>query len=71
MRIIDEKAKKIILGFQKNEITEYYVYRALARFVKDENNRLTLERIADEEMRNRATSLSASTRRSPSSRLGL
>jgi len=51
MRIVDEKAKKQILEFQKNEITEYYVYRALARFAKDENNRLTLEKIADEEMR--------------------
>jgi len=51
MRIVDEKTKKIILRFQKNEITEYRVYKALSRLVKDENNRLTLERIADEEMR--------------------
>jgi VIT1/CCC1 family predicted Fe2+/Mn2+ transporter len=51
MRIIDEKAKKTISEFQKNEITEYYVYKALSRLVRDENNRLAIEKIADEELR--------------------
>jgi len=49
--MLDEKAKKIILGFQKNEITEHFVYKAISRFAKDENNRLALQRIADEELR--------------------
>lgn len=51
MNVLDEKTKKIVLEFQKNEITEYFVYKALARLAKTENNCLTLEKIADEEMR--------------------
>jgi VIT1/CCC1 family predicted Fe2+/Mn2+ transporter len=49
--MLDEKAKRIILGFQRNEITEYFVYKAISHFTKDENNRLALQRIADEELR--------------------
>ncbi|MCM8801593.1 MAG: VIT1/CCC1 transporter family protein [Candidatus Omnitrophica bacterium] len=49
--MLDDKSKKIILEFQKDEITEYFVYRALARLAKTENNRMTLKKIAEEEMR--------------------
>jgi len=49
MAELNLKIKKMILGFQRNEITEYYVYKALSRFMKDKNNRLIMEEIADEE----------------------
>ncbi|MDD5439825.1 MAG: VIT1/CCC1 transporter family protein [Candidatus Omnitrophica bacterium] len=50
MNELDNKTKKIITAFQKNEITEYYVYKALSRLSKDTDNKSTLQRIADEEM---------------------
>ena len=46
---LDPNLKSMILGFQKNELTEYYVYRALAKKTKDQKNRQTLERIAEDE----------------------
>lgn len=51
MKTLDEKTKKIILEFQKNEITEYFVYKALSRLAKTKNNRMTMDKIAEEEMR--------------------
>jgi VIT1/CCC1 family predicted Fe2+/Mn2+ transporter len=47
----DEKVKKKILEFQKNEITEHFIYKKLAGQVKDPNNKDVLKRIADEELR--------------------
>ena len=41
---------KLILGFQKNEITEHFVYKKLAKFTKGKN-KATLEKIADEELK--------------------
>jgi len=48
---LDKNAKKIILEFQRNEITEYYIYRALAAFARAGHNRDVLKRLADEELR--------------------
>ncbi|MBN1823040.1 MAG: VIT1/CCC1 transporter family protein [Endomicrobiales bacterium] len=47
---MDEKTRKIIVECQRNEITEYFIYRSLARIAK-ESNAAVLMRIADEEMR--------------------
>jgi len=46
---LDPNLKSMILGFQKNELTEYYVYKKLARFAKNEKNQKTLSQIAEEE----------------------
>lgn len=48
---MDEKTRKTILGFQKNEITEYYIYKTLSRLAKSAHNREVLERISGEELR--------------------
>lgn len=48
---IDSQTKKVILSFQRNEITEYYIYRALARLVRDPQIKEVLRKISDEEMR--------------------
>ena len=45
---MEKEILALIENFQKNEITEEYVYRKLAKFVKDKN-RETLLRIAEEE----------------------
>ncbi|MCP5049395.1 MAG: rubrerythrin family protein [bacterium] len=46
---MDDKLKKKILASQKSEITEYHIYKKLAKRVKNEENREILERIAHEE----------------------
>jgi VIT1/CCC1 family predicted Fe2+/Mn2+ transporter len=50
MRISEEIRRKL-LAFQKNEITEYHIYRRLARFVDSTENRQVLEDISDDERR--------------------
>ncbi|MBN1440269.1 MAG: VIT1/CCC1 transporter family protein [Anaerolineales bacterium] len=40
-----------ILGFQRNEITEYHIYRAIARTIRNPKNRRILEEIAEDERR--------------------
>ena len=47
---MSENIKKIILRAQKNEITEYLVYRKLATTTKNIQNQEVLNRIADEEL---------------------
>ncbi len=42
---------KLIKQFQKNEITEYYIYSRLSRIIKSKKNAETLQRIGDDEMR--------------------
>jgi VIT1/CCC1 family predicted Fe2+/Mn2+ transporter len=42
---------KLIKGFQKNEITEYYIYSRLSRKIKNTKNAETLQKIGDDEMR--------------------
>jgi VIT1/CCC1 family predicted Fe2+/Mn2+ transporter len=48
---VSSRDLKTILVFQRNEITEYHVYRALAGLSRPARNRSVLLRIADEEMR--------------------
>ncbi len=48
---IDDELKKKILTFQRNEITEHYIYRKLAQSVKDEQNKQVLLGISDEELK--------------------
>lgn len=47
--MIQESTKKIILGMQKAEITEYHVYTNIAKTVKDLKNKEILEKIGREE----------------------
>ena len=47
--MIDEKIKKIILQFQKNEITEFHIYRGLSQMEKNPRNRDVLLKISEEE----------------------
>ncbi len=51
MKALDKKTKKIIMEFQRSEITEYFVYKALSRFAKLEHNRMVMKKISDEELR--------------------
>jgi vacuolar iron transporter family protein len=40
-----------LINFQRNEITEYYLYTRLAKRIKDKNNAEVLERIGNDEKR--------------------
>ncbi|MEM4756149.1 MAG: rubrerythrin family protein, partial [Candidatus Woesearchaeota archaeon] len=44
-------AEKLLLQAQKNEITEYYLYRALAQQEKNTANKKTLLKLANDELR--------------------
>jgi VIT1/CCC1 family predicted Fe2+/Mn2+ transporter len=48
---ISESTRKQFLIFQRNEITEYHIYRELAKVTKNEANRDVLNRIAADELR--------------------
>lgn len=48
---LDPKTQRTVLRLQENELTEYQIYRRLAKRVGDEENRKVLERIAEDEMR--------------------
>lgn len=48
---LESKLAKQVLTFQRNEITEYHIYRKLARIARNEANRVVLERIAEDEFR--------------------
>jgi VIT1/CCC1 family predicted Fe2+/Mn2+ transporter len=48
--MLDEKIKRTIMDFQKNEITEHNVYRNLAQKTKGKNATV-LERISEDELR--------------------
>lgn len=48
---LTKKQLKDIKSFQKNELTEYYIYTRLARSIKNQKNAETLQRIGDDEMR--------------------
>lgn len=47
---LDSNLLAVIRTYQRDELTEHYVYRALAKIVRGEN-RAILERIADDELR--------------------
>ena len=49
--VTDAKIKRKILRYQRNEITEYHIYKRLAKTVKDSENRKVLEKIAEDELR--------------------
>ncbi len=44
------KVMQLLLDYQRNEITEYHIYRNIAAQIKDEANRRVIERIANEEL---------------------
>lgn len=48
---ISEKTRQQLLTFQKNEITEHYIYKKLATTIKDEKNEKILNKIGDDERR--------------------
>lgn len=50
-KTMDRKTKKIILTAQKNEITEYFVYKKLSQSVKDPHNKEVLKKISDDELK--------------------
>ena len=47
----EESIGHILETFQRIEITEYYIYKQLAKSIKDPENRLILEKIAEDELR--------------------
>lgn len=47
---VHEETRKKLLVFQRNELTEYYIYSLLAAKVKDEENRKLLKEIAGDEL---------------------
>lgn len=42
-------SKKLMLSFQKDELTSYHIYSFIAKMVKDEKNSKVLKQIADDE----------------------
>jgi len=48
---LDADQLKLVKLFQKNEITEYYIYSRLSRIIKHKKNAETLQKIGDDEMR--------------------
>ena len=54
MRDEDEAIKKMFLGQQKNEITEYAIYEKLAELVKDEHNKKIISKISRDELKHYA-----------------
>ncbi len=48
--MIDEQTKQLVLKAQKNEITEYFVYRRLSQAVKSPDNQDLLAQIAEDEL---------------------
>ncbi|ARM31031.1 VIT1/CCC1 transporter family protein [Prosthecochloris sp. HL-130-GSB] len=51
MKISREVTTEELLGYQKNEITEHYIYKALSTRVDGLRNRRILSQIADDELR--------------------
>jgi len=48
---MDQAVKSTILGFQKNEITEHFIYEKLSALEKNEHNRKVLKDISEDELR--------------------
>lgn len=51
MNTLDGKTKKIILQFQKNEITEVNIYQRLSQLEKNPHNKEILHNISEDELR--------------------
>ncbi|MEM2211493.1 MAG: VIT1/CCC1 transporter family protein [Nitrososphaerales archaeon] len=49
--MLNEEVKKVILNAQKNEITEYFIYKKLSETVKESGNKEILKRISDDELK--------------------
>jgi VIT1/CCC1 family predicted Fe2+/Mn2+ transporter len=49
--MLTEKKRRLLLSFQRSEITEHHVYKRLAKRVKSKHNKDILKRIADDELR--------------------
>ena len=47
--MVSERVKKEVIKFQKSEITEYFLYKKLAKITKNKKNKKVLERLAEEE----------------------
>jgi len=50
-KIADPKIEKAIIGAQRSEVTEHFVYRKLSESLKDPHNKSVLIQIADDELR--------------------
>ncbi len=48
---MDETLRKLVLRYQKDEITEHHIYARLARAMNSDDNRAVLQQIADDELR--------------------
>jgi VIT1/CCC1 family predicted Fe2+/Mn2+ transporter len=48
---LEEQLEQVLATYQRIEITEYHIYKNLAKMVKDDANRKVLEQIADDELR--------------------
>ena len=48
-KTISQEALNIIKKMQQNELTESYIYEAISKFAKGENNKETLLRLSKEE----------------------
>jgi vacuolar iron transporter family protein len=48
---LSAETRPLILAFQQNEITEYHIYRLLAKTIKAPENREIIENIADDELK--------------------
>lgn len=50
MKTLDEKTRKLVLSFQKSEITEHIIYRKLSERIKNPENSRVLGEISSEEL---------------------
>ncbi len=50
-QLLDKNLNKFILNAQKNEITEYFIYKRLSRSIKDPHNKNILNQIAEDELK--------------------
>ncbi len=48
---LTESVKRQLLAFQRNEITEYHIYKRLARKIREAENAQILDQIAEDELR--------------------
>ncbi|HET6823095.1 MAG TPA: ferritin family protein, partial [Anaerolineales bacterium] len=48
---LTESVRKQVLGFQQTEITEYHIYKRLAKKINSPENARIIEQIAEDELR--------------------
>ncbi|MFX0123060.1 MAG: VIT1/CCC1 transporter family protein [Candidatus Hodarchaeota archaeon] len=49
--MLDQHTKKLVFNAQKNEITEFYIYKKLSKSIKDPKNQNILNQIAEDELK--------------------